>query len=94
MDRITVRLVARGRVQGVGYRWWARQQAHRLGLDGWVRNRLDGSVELLVAGPAAAVEQMAEACGRGPPPAAVSAVERLSAEGEEAPPGFQERRTL
>ena len=93
MDRTIVRLIIRGRVQGVGYRWWTLQQARRLRLDGWVRNRLDGTVELLAAGAAGAVEQLIEACGRGPDAAAVSAVERLEAE-EDPPPGFDERRTV
>ena len=43
-DRRTVRLFITGRVQGVGYRIWCVREAGRLGLDGWVRNRRDGSV--------------------------------------------------
>ena len=66
MDRIAIRLVITGRVQGVGYRWWAKGEARRLGLDGWVGNRRDGSVELVAAGPAAAVVELIQACWRGP----------------------------
>lgn len=44
------RVVVRGRVQGVGFRWFARERARRLGLAGWVRNREDGSVEAAVSG--------------------------------------------
>jgi acylphosphatase len=53
-------------VQGVGYRLWATRTAARLGLRGWVRNRADGSVELLVTGAAEDVAAMVEACRRGP----------------------------
>ena len=55
-----------GRVQGVGYRAWAMQTAVHLGVRGWVRNRVDGSVEALVIGDEAAVAAMVEACRRGP----------------------------
>ena len=63
-----------GRVQGVWYRGWAVAEANRLGLAGWVRNRSDGSVEALLAGPVPAVDAMLEACWRGPPSARVSNV--------------------
>jgi acylphosphatase len=62
----TLRLNVTGRVQGVGYRLWATRTAARLGLRGWVRNRADGSVELLVTGAAKNVAAMVEACRKGP----------------------------
>jgi acylphosphatase len=93
MDRIAVRLVIRGRVQGVGYRWWARAEARRLGLDGWVRNRRDGMVELVAAGPAAAVAELEDLCRRGPPSARVTGIERSAASGDDIAPGFDERPT-
>ena len=55
-----------GQVQGVGFRWFAKMTASRLGLTGWVRNCPDGSVELEVQGDEAAVEAMVEAVSRGP----------------------------
>ncbi|MDB5483535.1 MAG: acylphosphatase [Caulobacteraceae bacterium] len=93
MARIAVRLVIRGRVQGVGYRWWARGQARRLKLAGWVRNRSDGSVELLAAGSSGAVEQLIEACRYGPPAAQVTLVERFEAD-DPGSGGFEERPTV
>jgi acylphosphatase len=93
MDHIAVRALIRGRVQGVGYRAWAEREARRRGLDGWVRNRADGSVELLAAGPRVAVEALLGACERGPPSARVTTVELH--ETDEAPePGFRARPTL
>jgi acylphosphatase len=74
-DDIVRRLQIRGRVQGVGYRGWMVEQARALGLRGWVRNRRDGSVEAVVAGPPAAVNRLVASAHRGPPLAAVSAVE-------------------
>jgi acylphosphatase len=65
----------RGRVQGVGYRYWAAQQAIAHGLEGWVRNRRDGSVEALFAGPEDVVSNMVASCRRGPSSARVDAVD-------------------
>lgn len=64
--RVIKHLSVRGRVQGIGYRAWAAGEAERLGLEGWVRNRRDGSVEAVVAGPVETVEVMVEAARRGP----------------------------
>jgi acylphosphatase len=69
------RVVIRGRVQRVGYRAWAEQMALQRGLEGWVRNRADGTVEAVFAGPASVVEGMIEACRRGPPGALVDALD-------------------
>lgn len=63
-----------GRVQGVGYRWSLCAEAELLGLDGWVRNRQDGSVEALVRGPAKAVAAITAWAHRGPPAAQVDTV--------------------
>jgi acylphosphatase len=60
-----------GRVQGVFYRAWTREQAERLGVTGWVRNCPDGHVEAHVEGDQAAVEQMIERLRDGPPAANV-----------------------
>jgi acylphosphatase len=73
---VSVRI--RGRVQGVWYRGWTEGEAARRGLRGWVRNRRDGSVEALFCGPAALVQEMVEACWKGPPSARVEAVEQHS----------------
>jgi acylphosphatase len=83
MDRTTVRLLIRGRVQGVGYRWWTRAEALRLDLDGWVRNRADGAVEVVASGPAPRVAELIALCRRGPAGAGVTNVDQFDAE---APP--------
>ena len=64
-----------------------------LGLDGWVRNRSDGSVELVAAGPAKAVDRLIEACRRGPSAAQVEAIDVAEAS-EEVGDGFEERPTV
>jgi acylphosphatase len=69
------RVTIRGRVQGVGYRAFVEYQAVALGLEGWVRNRRDGSVEALFAGPANVVSDMVALCRRGPSHARVDAVD-------------------
>lgn len=71
---MATRLRISGRVQGVGYRASFARQAQRLGLSGWVRNRLDGSVEAVVAGDAEAMRSMLEWSRRGPPSARVDEV--------------------
>ena len=71
-----------GRVQGVGFRESMRQQAERLGITGWVRNCMDGTVEAVVSGDEAAVSAMLDWCRRGPPLARVEAVEQTVAPGE------------
>jgi acylphosphatase len=63
-----------GRVQGVGYRAWVEHQARNHNLEGWVRNRRDGSVEALLAGPAEVVADVIARCRRGPSTARVDAV--------------------
>ena len=63
-----------GRVQGVGYRYFVEQAARSQGIEGWVRNRRDGSVEAVFAGPEQAVTAMIEACRRGPSSARVDAL--------------------
>jgi acylphosphatase len=68
-------VIVRGRVQGVSYRAWTEDQALRQELEGWVRNRRDGSVEAVFAGPDDAVAAAVEACHRGPPGARVELVE-------------------
>jgi acylphosphatase len=92
MDR-TVQLRIEGRVQGVGYRAWAVREARGLGLAGWVRNRADRSVEVLVRGPEAAVDRFLAAARRGPYAAEVTAVRVSPAEGTDAPMPFIERAT-
>lgn len=68
------RVMIRGIVQKIGYRVWTERQALKLGLYGWVRNRLDGSVEVLVAGPRPRVAQLIEHCRSGPPLARVDSI--------------------
>ena len=76
----TVRLQITGEVQGVGYRIWASRTAAGLGLRGWVRNRFDGSVEVLATGAAVGVVAMVEACRHGPLAARVATVTVSDAE--------------
>lgn len=75
-----VRVMIRGRVQGVWYRGWTVDQASAKGLRGWVRNRRDGAVEALFIGPSDKVEAMIEACSGGPPAARVDSIERFAAD--------------
>lgn len=70
-----VHLVIRGRVQGVGFRYFVVRRAASLGLTGWVRNRPDGAVELEAEGAKPALEALVEAVGRGPTGARVSGMD-------------------
>ena len=74
-EPIARHLVVRGRVQGVGYRNYIEYKAGQLGIKGWVRNRLDGSVEAVVQGNLAAVAEIIECAKRGPRAAEVATVE-------------------
>jgi acylphosphatase len=75
MSRSIVRVTVRGLVQGVGYRAFVERRAHEHEVEGWVRNRRDGSVEAAFAGPDEEVEAMVEACRRGPRHGRVDALE-------------------
>jgi acylphosphatase len=70
----SVQVTITGKVQGVWFRAWTEKQAVALGLNGWVRNRPDGSVEALFSGDGALVDQMLTACHQGPPNATVASV--------------------
>lgn len=65
----------RGRVQGVGFRWYVMRTAKRLALAGWVRNADDGSVEVGAQGASAPIEELLAALRRGPPSSVVQSVE-------------------
>ena len=67
--------IVHGRVQGVGFRYWARSAAADLRLAGWVRNRDDGTVELVVQGPSDRVSRFEALLQKGPPGAEVTSVE-------------------
>jgi len=73
-ERVAIRARIEGCVQGVWFRGWTVEQAAARGLDGWVRNRRDGSVEALFAGPEPAVREMLAACRKGPSAARVTDV--------------------
>lgn len=68
-------VVVRGRVQGVGFRWFVRERARALGLRGWVRNQADGSVEILALGDGAALEQLRSLVWTGPPGSDVTSID-------------------
>jgi acylphosphatase len=70
-----VHVIVRGRVQGVGFRWHVREAARRASVGGWVRNRADGTVEMLFAGEPSAVDRVIEAVRTGPPAARVDGLE-------------------
>jgi len=70
-----VRVIIRGRVQGVWFRDSTRREAQALGVTGWVRNRADGTVEAVMEGPEESVEALVRWCWKGPPHARVESVE-------------------
>ena len=90
---IALRLVVRGRVQGVGFRYALVEVAAMHGVAGWVRNRRDGTVEALVQGEGAAVEAVFAWCRRGPPAARVDEVESFVATPDPALAAFSHAPT-
>ena len=92
-DYTHLRLRIEGKVQGIGYRDYVIGEAMRLDVDGWIRNRADGTVEALVSGPNKAVEALVGLCMRGSPGAEVKDVELHKAE-PATEKGFKRRPTL
>lgn len=74
MNNVRVRLIIKGRVQGVWFRESTRREALALGVFGWVRNRPDRTVEILAEGPEAQVKELVSWCNQGPPVARVDNV--------------------
>jgi acylphosphatase len=74
------RFVVRGRVQGVGFRWFVEREAHMLGVSGWVRNNADGSVEVLAMGTREQLSGLRSRLQQGPRAARVDAVEEKDAQ--------------
>lgn len=95
MKEVTRHLSVSGRVQGVGYRYSLCAEAQANGINGWVRNRRDGSVEAVLQGSPEAVEKILAWVKRGPPGARVTAVDVRDAQGEFVRPytGFEQLPT-
>ncbi len=91
MKAVHVRI--EGRVQGVWFRYWVCEQAGTRGLGGWVRNLSDGALEALFSGPAAAVDEVVDACWKGPPLARVDNL-TVSAAKPAEDSGFRKLPTL
>ena len=73
------RFIVRGRVQGVGFRWFVEREAHILGIAGWVRNNADGSVEVMAQGTREQLSGMRSRLREGPRAARVDGVEESEA---------------
>jgi acylphosphatase len=78
-ERIVRHVIVRGRVQGVGFRAFVEHHATQRNLEGWVRNRRDGTVEAVFAGPAGSVTGMIRACKVGPLSSKVDAIDQRDA---------------
>jgi acylphosphatase len=76
----TAGFLVSGRVQRVGFRWWTRRAASRLGLSGTVRNLADGNVEIHVCGSTDAITKFQDLLRVGPPAAVIESVQRFSVE--------------
>ena len=83
-DKQACRYTVRGRVQGVGFRWFVESEAQRLGIAGWVRNNSDGAVELLAVGTRAQLSALQARLWQGPRAARVDDVEERPATGTDA----------
>lgn len=92
-DITSLRMRVEGFVQAVGYRNFAIMEANKLALDGWIRNRSDGTVEALVSGPTKAVETFVAVCSRGPAGSKVKSIDLHNAD-PPAEKGFHRRSSL
>ena len=92
-DRIARRAIVRGKVQGVWFRGWTVEQAGELGLDGWVRNRLDGSVEWVAVGGPGQIDELIARCRRGPSAARIDSIDVEETPGIVAA-GFVQKATV
>jgi len=88
-----VRVVVSGRVQGVWYRAWTVENAQKLGLDGWIRNRHDSTVEAALFGPEEKVDEMLARMRSGPPLADVHDL-AVTDDADGIEPGFHQRSTV
>ncbi len=92
-DKTIVRVRISGRVQGVWYRGWTVREATRLNLNGWVRNRADGSVEAVFSGTADTVDKMLQSCWKGPSGAQVETI-NVENSSERPESGFHQAPTV
>ncbi len=84
-----IQLIISGHVQNVGYRYWVRSIAVRMGLRGWVRNLQDGRVELLAIGPTPELDRLIDACRIGPSSAKVNEIDVSDIQAPNAIQGFE-----
>ncbi len=89
-----IHLTISGRVQGVYFRQSTRIKAEQLGVSGWVRNRANGTVELVAEGPIESLNMLAEWCKSGPEMAQVQSIERVDELAAGIPDGFDVRPTV
>ncbi len=89
-----IRAVIRGKVQGVFFRMETQEAARRIGVNGWVRNRRDGSVEVLIAGDVEKVDAMLAWCRKGPSMARVDDIETQAIDDQEDHTDFIVRPTV
>lgn len=90
---LQVRVEVKGVVQGVFFRDWTVENATQLGVNGWVRNRRDGSVEALFSGESDKVDEMQQRCRRGPQHAVVTSFQSFPSS-DQPGSGFQRRPTI
>jgi acylphosphatase len=91
VDNVRLTAWVRGRVQGVGFRWWTRSRALELGLTGWAANLADGRVEVVAEGQKDACDRLLELLGSGKSPGAVESVTPRWSEAKGGVTGFVER---
>jgi acylphosphatase len=94
MDITSLRLRIEGQVQAVGYRNFVIAEARRLGIDGWIRNRSDGTVEALVSGRTEVVEAIVAVCMRGPDGSRVKHVDLENVAEPPSEKGFNRRPSI